>query len=446
MWALAVPLIIGNFAQSAIGITDVLVLGRYNVEALAASALAVNFLFMFSIFAMGVLTAASPMIAEARGRRSYDVREIRRTVRQAFWAAAMLSIPIWFIMWHSEYFMLLLGQAPDLSQMAGEYLRVAMWGIFPFLGYIILRYYVSALEKPIWGMVITLLGVLVNLVVDVLLVFGLFGLPEMGLIGAAFASFLANLSMLIGMILVVTLRKPFRRYQLFGRFWVSDWARFADIFRVGVPIGVIFAFEVAIFSAAAFLMGLIDEYSLAAHAISLQITAFAFMIPLGLSQAATVRLGVHHGRRDSIGVTQAGWSAFLLGIISASCTSLIMLIFPKALIGLFINPLADSESAHVFALAVGFLFVAALFQFVDALQAIGAGVLRGLQDTKWPMVFASIGYWVVGIGTAWYLAFDRNWQGLGIWVGLASGLGTVSILMLIRWIWRARFGLGVYKA
>lgn len=443
--ALAGPLLLGNFAQMAIHTTDVIILGRYSVEALAASALAVNLYFAFGTFGMGLMTATSPMVAAEHGRRRHSVRDIRRTVRQGCWVAVAACLPIWTILWNSEHLFLLMGQSPELSRDAAVFLRIAMWGLLPWLLQYVLRLYVSALERPIWGVVVTWVGVGVNIAVCTTLVFGLFGLPRLGLVGAAIANLVANISLLIGMLLVVFYIAPFRRYRLFGRFWVADWPRFTYIVRLGAPIAITFAFEVAIFSAAAFLMGLIGRESLAAHAVAIQIASFAFMVPFSVAQAATVRVGIFHGRRDASGVARAGWVALALCMATAAVMSLVMWAFPAQFVGLFIDP-EDPISAHVFALALSFVGVAAVFQLVDSAQAVGAGVLRGLQDTRWPMLFAAFGYWVVGIGVASWLAFGLDWRGIGVWFGLASGLAVVSVLMVARWMLRDRIGLGRYLA
>jgi MATE family multidrug resistance protein len=192
-------------------------------------------------------------------------------------------------------------------------------------------------------------------------------------------------------------------------------------------------------------MGLIGRDSLAAHAIAIQIASLAFMLPLGLSQAATVRVGIFHGRRDAEGVARAGRVALGLGVGAAFFLSATMVLFPAQMIGLFIDP-ADPEKANAFRLAISFLFVAAIFQLADGAQAVGAGVLRGLQDTRIPMLFAAFGYWVVGLGVAIWLGFPMGLEGVGVWIGLASGLGVVAILMVGRWLLRTRIGLVDYQS
>ncbi|MBC2776575.1 MATE family efflux transporter [Parasphingopyxis marina] len=442
--ALAWPLVLGNLAQASIHTTEVLILGRYDVDALAAAALGVNLYFAFAIFAMGLVTAASPLIAAEYGRRWNSVRDVRRTVRQALWASLAICLPCWLILWNSESLLLLLGQEPALSRDAAHFIRIAMWGLFPFLVYIVLRYYVTALERPIWGLLVTGVGVVFNALACWALVFGGLGLPELGLTGAGIANVLANSVLALGMIAVVYGVRRFRRYKLLGHFWRADWPRLAAIVKLGVPIAVTLGMEITVFNAAVFLMGLIGRDSLAAHAIAIQVASLAFMLPLGLSQAATVRVGIFHGRKDAEGVARAGRVALGLGLGAAFFLSSTMVLFPNQLIGLFIDP-ADPAMANVFALALSFLFVAAIFQLVDGAQAVGAGVLRGVQDTRWPMLFAAFGYWVVGLGVAVWLGFPMGLQGVGIWIGLAFGLAVVAVLMVGRWLMRARIGLIDYQ-
>jgi len=437
---LALPLIIGNLAWSAIAATDLLLLGRLGADSLAAGALGVNLYNAFMIFGMGLVTAASPMIASERGARRHSVRDIRRTVRQAMWAAVTICIPCWLVLWHAEAILILLGQDPALSAGAGEFVRMLQWGLLPFLLHIVLRNFVSALERPILGVLVVLITVAFNAAAGWVLIFGKGGFPPMGLRGAGLASALSAGFMLLGMIAVIRLDRRFHRYRLFGRLWHADWPRYRAVWAIGLPIAITLGLEVTVFNAAVFLMGLIDRASLAAHAIAIQIAAMSFMVPMGLAQAATVRVGIAYGRRDPAGIARAGWLALAMGTGFACLAASVLIGMPRTLIGGFLD-LADPANAHVIALAVSFLSVAALFQLVDGAQAVGAGVLRGLQDTRIPMIYAAIGYWVIGIGVGTGLAFPLGFRGVGIWLGLASGLAAVAVLLVVRWARRNALGL-----
>jgi MATE family multidrug resistance protein len=438
--ALASPLILTNVAQALIHATDVVLLGWVGPRTLAAGTLGINVYVAFLIFGMGLVTAASPMIAKELGERAHSVRDVRRTVRQAMWAAATLTVPIWILLWNTKAILLALGQDPGLAADAQRFIRALEWGLLPYLFYLVLRSFISALEKPLWSLLVGLCAVVFNGLLNYGLIFGRFGLPALGLQGAGIGSALANCLMFAGMALVVTRHRRFRRYRLFGRFWRPDWSRYKLVWRLGLPIAVTLGLEITIFNAAVFLMGLIGTAAIAAHAIAIQIAALTFMVPLGLGQAVTVRVGLAYGRRDRDGVTRAGWTAFGLGVGFMSAACVLILLMPHLLVSAFLDP-ADPANGPVISLAVSFLLVAALFQVFDGAQAVGAGMLRGLHDTTVPMVYAAVGYWVIGLLTGVGLAFGLGWDGLGIWVGLATGLGVVAVLMIARWIRRERLGL-----
>jgi MATE family multidrug resistance protein len=304
--ALAWPLILSNLTMALIGATDVLMLGWLGARELAGAMTA-------AIFCMGLITASAPMMATEIGRMQHSVRDVRRTFRQAMWAAFAVLIPFWILLWNTESLLLLFGQEADLAAIAGTYISAYMWSILPFLFFIILRNFISALEQPVWALIISVIGVLSNALFNYALIFGKFGVPEFGVVGAGIGSVMTNVLMFGGMVLVVLLHKRFRRYHLFGRFWRSDWPRFRAMWKLGLPIAITMGLEGSVFGVAALLMGLISAESVAAHAIALQLAALTFMVPMGLGQAATVRVGIQYGRKNIAGITRAGWVSFALG-------------------------------------------------------------------------------------------------------------------------------------
>ncbi|MEP2265378.1 MATE family efflux transporter [Parasphingorhabdus sp.] len=438
--ALAWPLILSNLTMALIGATDVLMLGWLGARELAGATLGFNLAMSAAIFCMGLITASAPMMATEIGRMAHSVRDVRRTFRQAMWAAITVIIPFWFVLWNTESLLLILGQQADLANIAGTYISAYMWSILPFLFFIILRNFVSALEQPIWALIISVISVVANALFNYVLIFGKFGVPALGALGAGIGSVMTNILMFAGLALVVLLHKRFRRYRLFGGFWRSDWQRYRALWKLGLPIGVTMWLEGSVFGIAALLMGLISAEAVAAHAIALQLASLTFMVPMGLAQAATVRVGIQYGRRDHQGISRAGWVSFVLGTGFMAAMALVFVLFPDFLIGMFID--ADEPgNGNVAALAVSFLAVAAIFQIVDGAQVVVAGMLRGLHDTIVPMIFALMGYWFIGVGVGAGLAFWQEWEGIGLWVGLASGLGIVAVLMLTRWMMRERIGL-----
>ena len=437
--ALAWPLMLANLTMQLIQATDVVLLGWLGPKELAAAALALSLSFGMILFALGVLTASSPMIASALGERSNAVRDVRRTFRQSLWAAALMTVPTLIVLWNAEPIILAFGQEPELARLAAWFLKGYMWVIPPWMLFQCMRNFVSALERPRWVLVISTAGIPLNALVSWALIFGKLGFPELGLIGAGIGSAIVWTAMTLALLVVILTDRQFRRFHLFGRFWRPDWPRFRQLFKLGGPIGLTMGFEGGVFSAAAYLMGLFGAPSVAAHQIALQIAATTFMIPLALGQAATVRVGIAYGRRDASGIALAGWTAFVLSTAFMALMATLMFLFPRDLITLFLED--TPANATVISLGVSFLLIAALFQIVDGWQVVAAGMLRGIHDTRVPMIFALFGYWAIGLGVGVALAFSMEWRGIGIWTGLAAGLGVVAVLMLLRWARRDRLGL-----
>jgi MATE family multidrug resistance protein len=437
--SLAWPLILANLTMALIQATDVLLMGRLGARPLAASALGINLNFALSLICLGLVTASSPMIATALGRRSNNIRDVRRTFRQSMWLIATVTPPVWLILWHSEAIIISLGQDRGLAQGAATFLRGYMWSMLPFLAFQAMRNFVSALERPGWVLVISLAGIVLNALLGWAMIFGHLGFPAMGLFGGGLASSIVWTLLMIALAVVIKTDPQFRRFHLFGRWWRPDWPRYRRMWLLGLPIGLAMGFEGGVFSAAAYLMGLISADAVAAHAVALQIAALSFMVPWGMAQAATVRVGLALGRGDRAGIARAGWSAWAMGTGFMALMAIVIWLIPQQLMTLFLED--DAANANVIALGVSFLGIAAIFQIVDGAQVVGAGILRGLHDTRVPMIFTFIGYWLIGIGVGVWLAFRAGWGGVGIWTGLALGLAIVAVLMLWRWVRRDRLGL-----
>jgi MATE family multidrug resistance protein len=436
---LAWPLILANLTQQLIQATDVLLMGRLGATALAAATLALNLTFTFNIFLLGLVTASSPMMATALGQRSNNVRDVRRTFRAGLWLLIFALPPYWLLLWHVGDFMRAFGESEELARQGQTFLRAYMWCTAPWLLFQLLRNFVAALERPRVVLWLSLAGIGINALLSWSLIFGHFGLPALGLVGGGVGSTITWAILCVALVAVTSSDSRFRRFRLFGNWWRFDGQRTWAMVKLGFPIGITMALEMGVFALAAFFMGWIGAPAVAAHAVALQIAALTFMVPLGLGQAATVRVGLAFGRRDRDGITRAGWTAWVAGVGFMAVMAIPMWAVPHRLVTLFLDDTA--ENAVAIGLAVGFLRVAAAFQLFDGAQVIGAGMLRGLHDTRWPLVFAAIGYWGVGLGIGSWLAFGADWKGIGIWIGLASGLAAVAVLMLARWSMRESLGL-----
>jgi len=436
---LAWPLILANLTQQLIQATDILLMGRLGAPQLAAATLALNLTFTFNLFLLGLITASSPMMATALGQRFNAVRDVRRTFRAGLWLLAAALPAYWLLLWHIGSFMRAFGEPTELASQGQTFLRAYMWSTAPWLLFQLLRNFVSALERPRVILWLSIAGIGLNALLSWSLIFGHLGLPALGLVGGGLGSTLTWFIMCGALVLVISAERRFRRFRLFGHWWRLDPQRTLSLIRLGWPIGLTMGLEMGVFALAAYFMGWLGAPAVAAHAVALQLAALTFMVPLGLGQAATVRVGLALGRRDEAGIARAGWTAWVIGVAFMGSMALVMWSIPRELITLFLKDIPSN--ALTIALAVSFVRVAAAFQLVDGAQVIGAGMLRGLHDTRWPLMFALVGYWVVGLGIGAWLAFAADWQGVGIWVGLASGLAAVAALMLARWLLRDRLGL-----
>jgi MATE family multidrug resistance protein len=432
---LAAPLVFTQLAMIGINTTDIVMMGWLGPDELAAGALGMNIYIPFFLFGLGIATVVAPMTAQALGAR--DFRGVRRTVRQGFWLILLFGAIFSAIIWNGRHVLLATGQDPEIARLAQDYLQAVAWGLVPALWMVVLRCFVTSHSRPRSVLVITLVAVAVNAVGNYGLMFGNFGLPRWELTGAGVTSSVVSALMFLAMLGYVLRDRQFRRYHILVRFWRPDWGRFFELFRVGVPIGLTIVAEAGLFSAAALLMGLISTEALAAHAIALQCGAVAFMVPLGIGQAAVVRVGLAAGARDNDGVRRAGWSALLAGSLFMSCAALTFWFGGSLLVGLFLDA-AVPENAPVIELAVAFLAIAAVFQLVDGGQVIGAHVLRGLKDTTVPMWLAIGGYWAIGFVASVVFAFPLGFGGRGVWFGLAFGLAFVAIAVNWRFHRRER--------
>ncbi|MBN9309341.1 MAG: MATE family efflux transporter [Devosia sp.] len=437
-FALAWPLIVAQLAQNLLFTTDVVLMGWLGPKYLAAGTLAGAFLIPFQLTGIGIVGAVAPLVAQARGRG--DTKAVRRIVRQGFWVALVIATLLIPIVLSIRPIYLALGQDPEVTALAESYMFAGFWMLYPTLGIMVVRSFLSAFSATRVILVVTVIGVLVNGLVAYTLIFGHFGFPRLELRGAAIATGLVNVVMFLALLGYILTHRRLKRFHVLARFFKPDWPRFFEILRIGLPIGLTVAAEVGLFSVAAMLMGRLGTDETAAHAVALQLASMAFMVPLGLGMAATVRVGLAYGRRDQEAVRKAAWTAIVLGVGFMTLTASLFLALPHALVAIFLDS-NDPANATALALAAGYLAIAGLFQIADGAQVVAAHSLRGLSDTRVPSLLAIFGYWFVGLPTAYVLGFVVGWRGTGVWLGLAAGLAFVAVLLLVRFAMRRRLGL-----
>ena len=432
---LAIPLVLTELGFMAIITTDIVMMGWLGPSFLAAGSLGGYFFVFFQIFAFGILAAVAAILAQHLGARRF--RQVRPTLRHGAWLAVLLASLCGLVIWHGGPILVLLGQEPALAQDAQTYLRVLLVGFLPTLWLFILAELLAAHQRPRATLAVTVVGIGLNALIDYALMFGHFGLPRLELIGAGIASASVNSFMFAALLGFVLFDRRLRRYRFFAGWWKLEWARFLEILRLGLPIAVAEVAEMGMFLATALLIGLLGAVPLAANAIAVQCVALFFVVPIGLAQAATVRVGRACGAGLPEAARRAGWIAIALGVSFALVPASLFWLAGSGIVGLFLDR-TDAGNRPVIELAVAFLAIAALFQLVDAAQIVARGALRGLKDTRGPMLIAVVGYWGLGLPAAALFGIHFELGGEAIWGALALALTVVSGLLL----WRFRVQSG----
>ncbi|MBP0494216.1 MATE family efflux transporter [Roseomonas indoligenes] len=439
MVLLAWPLALTNLSQMALLATDSAYLGHLSTEALAAVTLSGALFWTVLSPGFGLSFAAAAMLAQERGRRVGHVRAMRRTLRAGLLGAVLAAVPGMVLLWNGGAVLLALGQEPGLAEKAQDFLRCILWGIPAFGIFLTLRGLMAAMERPWPPLVMGLLAVPLNALLGWVLIFGHLGAPALGVRGAGIAGAVADGFMAVALAIFIARDRRLRRYRFFGRLWRLDMARLGRLVRLGLPIAAQMLLEIGLFSAVGLVMGSFGAQAVAAHAIALQIASTTFAVPLGLGQAATARVGLAIGAGRPWAARRAGWVAVLLAVAFMLPMALGMMLAPGALARLFLDPAAP-DTAETAALAATLLFLAGLFQVSDGVQVVGAGALRGLHDTRAPMLIAAGGYWGLGFLAALALAFPAGLGPAGIWAGLVLGLAGVAGAMTWRWARLSRRG------
>jgi len=437
---LGLPLIGGYLAQFAVTVTDTIMLGWYDIDALAAVVLGGGFFFIFMIVGAGFAQAVMPVVASAVA--SGQGTQVRRVTRMAMWLSLAFCAIVLPIFLFAEQVLISIGQDAKIAALAGAYLRIAGWAIIPALQLFVLRSYLAALERVQVVLWLTVGTAVLNGLLNYALIFGNWGAPEMGLIGAAISSLVLQMAGFAALVIYTMRVTP--EHALFQRLWRPDWAALINVFSLGWPIGVTSLAEVGLFMAAAVMMGWIGTVQLAAHGIAIQLASVAFLVHLGLANAATIRAGQAFGRGNEADLRRGALVTIALSAAFATSTVVLFLSFPEYLLGLFLDP-DDPARPAVLAVGVGLIVVAALFQVADAGQVLALALLRGVQDTRLPMIFATFSYWLIGLPVSYYLGFVADMGGVGIWLGLVVGLSLAWVTMSWRF-WRQKVHIGQVSA
>lgn len=425
--ALGLPIVGSNLAGFFIHVTDTAMLGWYGVNELASVVLGGTCWFIMFIVGSGFGTALPALVSSAAAQN--DDRAIRRATRMAIWLTLGYGVVIAPVFLFAEPILLAGGQKPEVARLAGQYLAIAGWSVIPGMLSNLLRAYLSALQRTGLVLGITLAGFVLHAIINWFLIFGHGGFPALGIRGAAISTILTDTGIMLCM--VVAAAKMFPSHELFVRFWRADWEMLRRVFRLGWPIGLQMLAEVGLFASAAVMMGWVSAEMLAAHGIALQLAATTFLFHLGVASAATIRAGTAVGHDDQVALFDGALTAVVLSLGFALFTMIVFLLIPEQLMSLFLDP-ANPDTRGVIAAGVTLVGMAAIFQIADGGQAMAIGLLRGVLDTRVPMLIAIVGYWGAGMPVAYYLGFTAGWGGVGVWWGLVAGLATVWIALSWR--------------
>ncbi len=431
LMALGLPMAATQLVQFSINTVDVLMIGRLGADYLAGASLGLVVYYAMFLLGLGPAMAVTPLVAQTLGADPENRKDARRSVRMGLWASVIFCAPALIIFLLTEEIERTFGQPVHLAAMAEPYVLALAPGLPFALGVIALRNFLATIGRTRAPLYFIIGTTILNAFLNYLLIYGNWGFPRLELVGAGVAS---SLSHAIGFALLVAYaraEKESRHFDLFTRFWRPDWDRLRDVFRLGLPIGAMFAFEAMLFNAAVLLMGRLGINEVAAYQVALNVAALAFMGPLGLAMAGATRVGLKAGAGDDDGVRRAALVSIFACIGAIMIMAVPMMFAPGFIAGLYLD--ADSpENTTVIALVVSFLPIAAAFALFDAIQVAASQALRGLKDVRIPMVITFVSYWVIGFTVSAWLGLGTAFAARGVWFGLLAGLAAASVMLSVR--------------
>ena len=433
LFALALPVVAVQVGLMTMGVVDSIMVGHISAAALAGVALGNVYFFAAVVFGMGALLALDPVVSQAVGAR--DDPSVARAVQRGMLLALALSVPASLLAATVRPVLAAMGQPADVVPIAAGYVLREIPGIFPFYAFTVFRQTLQALGRMRPIVVVIVLANLANVFLNWALIYGRLGFPELGVNGSAWATTIARWLMAAGIVAFSwdSLR-PYLRTLLPESLRLAPLGR---MLALGAPIGMHMQLEFGVFGVVGLLMGRLGTESMAAHQVALNLASLTFMVPLGVSAAATVLVGRAVGRGDEGGARRAARAALSVGTGFMACTALLFLFAPRLLAGMY------SRDATVLAVAAALIPLAGVFQVFDGVQAVSSGILRGLADTRTPMLIGLLGFWAVGLPISLWLGFRTSLGAVGLWWGLVAGLAAVALLLLVRV--RIRLGRALHR-
>ena len=414
------PIVGTQLLGMGLNVTDTIMAGQLSAADLAGVAVGNALYLPIFMFGIGTLVAINPVVSHHLGGKRFD--EIGKSARQMLWVVALIALPSFFLVRWLPELMPIVRVDTEIIPLATNYMLAASWGIpayFLFSGF---RYFSEGLAYTRPAMLVALGMLIVNIPADYVFMYGAFGLPQLGAEGTGYATSLVQWAGGLSMLTFTAKFKTYRRFKIFVRTKGPDWDRIAELLKIGIPNALSTTMEVLLFAAVSVLMGTLSVQASAAHQVAINIAATVFMIPLGLSLAISQRVGISIGKGL---IQEARFRGFMGTAVCTgvtTITAILLFSFPETIVSIYTQDLEVSN------LAVSLVFFAAVFQLSDGLQVGAFGALRGLKDTRMPMVFNLISYWFIGFSVGYYLSFIGGYGPEGLWMGLIAGLTTAAIL------------------
>jgi MATE family multidrug resistance protein len=423
---LALPVIIGQMAVFSMNFVDTVMSGRLPERDVALAALGIGGAVWSSMlmFVLGTLMVVQPSVAQLNGAQHR--REAAAETRQALWIALALAVPFFLLCYFSEPLLMAFGISPEIVPTAAAYLRAMAWGAPGLCLVLLLRYFSEGTGHTRPTMIYGVAGALLNIPLNYVLMFGKLGLPPLGTVGCGIATAIVIWLQFLMLFVYVRTHRHFKPFELMSGLEKPDWRIIRELLKVGLPIAGAIFIEGSLFVLAALFIGRLGPVPAAAHLIAINFAALLFMIPVGLSSAISIRVGNAVGRRDPAGARYAGIIGVLIILVIQTASATAMLVFPEAIVSIY------TDDGLIAPLAVGLLFYAAVFQYPDGLQVVAAGALRGFKDTRMPVLYMIVSFWIVGITLGYHLTFTREMGPAGMWIGMIAGLSIAAVLMLMR--------------
>ncbi|GGH46177.1 multidrug transporter [Mangrovimonas yunxiaonensis] len=432
-WKLAAPVMLGMLGHTFVSFVDNIMVGQLGTAELAAVSLGNSFMFIAMSLGIGFSTAITPLVAEADAAKNF--KQGKSAFKHGLLLCLLLGIALFLVLFFSKPLMYLMKQPIEVVELALPYLDLVAFSLIPLVVFQAFKQFSDGLSMTKYPMYATLLANVVNVLLNYMLIFGKFGCPKLGIVGAAYGTLISRVIMVAFLWVLLMNHHKSKDFVTNIKIFVWDKLMLRKLVNLGSPSAMQMFFEVAIFTAAIWLSGLLGKNPQAANQIALNLSSMTFMVATGLSVAAMIRVGNQKGLQNYLELRRIAISIFLLGIILACVFGLFFLIMHNQLPKLYVDfddVVNFKDNTEVVSIAATLLIAAAIFQISDSIQVIMLGALRGLQDVKLPTLITFISYWVVGFPISYVLGKETAYGSFGIWLGLLAGLTTAAILLYIR--------------